>query len=136
MENTEVPYFQVLKYKKDINKDMILEFEVWNLSKLKKLRDSNNLIRKEIQYVDQQIIEIDSKLLQIFGIRKVKSSSKDRFSSPSSRYHIEPSSKSISKSPQARLRRPATAFSSPQKLNKTNSFKDYDSPVSKTSFKR
>lgn len=69
-----MPYFQVLKYKIDINKDMILEFEVWNLSKLKKLRDSNNLIRKEIQYVDHQISEIDSNFLKIFGIRKVKSS--------------------------------------------------------------
>ena len=131
-----MPYFQVLRYKKDINKDMILEFEVWNLSKLKKLRDSNSLIRKEIQYLDQQISEVDSRLSQVFGLRKVKSSSKDRFSSPSSRYQMEPSVKPASRSPQARLRRPETAFSSPQKLSKTNSFKDYGTPISKTSFKR
>lgn len=129
-----MPYFQVLRGKKDISKDMMLEFEVWSLSKLKKLRDSNNLIRKEIQYVDQLIADIDSQLMQMQGIRKVKSSK--RLESPSSRYHIEPSSKSINRSPQPRLKRPATAFSSPQKLSKTNSFQDHESPVSKTAFRR
>jgi hypothetical protein len=128
IENAEVPYYQVLKFKIDINKDMILEFEVWNLSKLKKLRDESNLLRKEIQYVDQQIHDIDNTFLKVFSVRQVKSSSKERFSSPNPRYQLVGSpAKSFTKSPINRLRRPEKAFTSPQKNDQsnTNSFKDY-----------
>lgn len=53
---TEISYYQLLKYKVDISRDMILETEVFNMGKIKKLKDENRLLSKELEYINHEIM--------------------------------------------------------------------------------
>jgi hypothetical protein len=51
------PYqqYNLLKYKTEISKEMILEYEVYNLGRLKRIRDENRMIKKELEFIDEHI---------------------------------------------------------------------------------
>lgn len=51
------PYqkYNLLKYKTEISKEMMVEYEVYNLGRIKRIKDENRMMKKELEFVDQHI---------------------------------------------------------------------------------
>lgn len=46
MERTPLALYNLMRFKSEISKDMMLEYEVYNLGRMKRIKDETRLLKK------------------------------------------------------------------------------------------